>query len=215
MELQGKMNFNMKYYGKTAVAFITAVLMVSVLSSTIAKADVYKYVDKNGHVYLTDRPNHKGYRLLIKTWKGWREKRTTRVNLAKRQEIYKPIIKSAATQHRLPSALVHAVIFAESAYNPEAVSSAGAVGMMQLMPETAKRFGVANSKNAQANIQGGTRYLRLLLDMFNNNLDLALAAYNAGEGAVMKYGNTIPPYKETQHYVKKVKKYYKLYSATL
>lgn len=207
-------NLAMNFRG-TTVAFIAAVLMISAFSTTAVRADVYKYTDKNGHVFLTDRPNHKGYKLLVKTWKGWREKRVSNMKLSKRQEMYKPIISSAATQNKLPHALVHAVIYAESAYNPNAVSSAGAVGMMQLMPQTAKRFGVSNRKNAQSNIQGGTKYLRLLLDMFDNNLDLALAAYNAGEGAVMKYGNTIPPYKETQHYVKKVKKYYKLYSAAL
>lgn len=178
-------------------------------------ADVYKYVDKKGHVFLTDRPNHKGYKLLIRTWKGWKEKKYQRVSLVKRQKKYGEMIKIAASKNKIPNALVHAVITAESAYNPKAISKAGAVGMMQLMPATAERYGVKDSKDAEANIAGGTKYLSDLLVMFDNDMKLAVAAYNAGEGAVMKYGNEIPPYKETQHYVKKVLSYYKKYSATL
>jgi len=188
-------------------------LIVSV--SVPVMADVYKYVDKNGHVYLTDRPEHKGYKMIVRTWKGWKEKKYRGTNLAKSQEKYGEMIKVAANKNKLPIALVHAVITAESAYNPKAISKAGAVGMMQLMPATAERFGVKDSKDAEANIAGGTQYLRVLLEMFDNDTKLALAAYNAGEGAVMKYGNKIPPYKETQHYVTKVLSYYKKYSTTL
>lgn len=194
-----------------AKALLTALLVVVIP----VKADVYKYVDKNGHVYLTDRPEHKGYKLLVKTWKGWKEKKTQYANLSKRREQYSDMINTAATKNKLPKALVHAVITAESAYNPEAISKAGAVGMMQLMPDTAKRFGVKNSKDPVDNIAGGTQYLRELLDMFDNDLKLALAAYNAGEGAVQKYGNKIPPYQETQYYVKKVLEHYRKYSVSL
>ncbi|MEE9552534.1 MAG: lytic transglycosylase domain-containing protein, partial [Gammaproteobacteria bacterium] len=109
----------------------------------------------------------------------------------------------------------HAVITAESAYDPRAVSRAGAVGLMQLMPATAKRYGVKNRLNPRENIYGGTRYLRDLLIMFDNNLLLALAAYNAGENAVKNHGNRIPPYKETQTYVRKVINYYKKYRKTM
>ena len=182
---------------------------------TTTQADVYKYTDKNGHVFLTDSPNHKGYKLLVKTWKGWRPKQHSGISLAKRQKKYGEMIKTAATKNKLPQALVHAVITAESAYNPKVISKAGAVGMMQLMPGTAKRYGVKDSKDAESNIGGGTEYLRDLLVMFDNDTKLALAAYNAGEGAVMKYGNKIPPYKETQHYVKKVLRYYEKYSKTM
>ena len=118
-------------------------------------------------------------------------------------------------RYRLPKSLVHAVITAESAYDPSAISRAGAVGLMQLMPETAKRYGVRNRMNPYENIHGGSRYLRDLLIMFDNNLILALAAYNAGEGAVKKYGYRIPPFKETQTYVKKVIAYYKKYKKTM
>lgn len=193
-------------------SLITSVFVATPLS---VKADVYKYVDKDGHVFLTDRPNHKGYKLLVRTWKGWQEKKFSGAGLAKRQEKYAEMIKAAAELNKLPVALVHAVITAESAYQPKVISKAGAVGMMQLMPATAERYGVKDSKDAEANIAGGTKYLRDLLKMFDNDTKLAVAAYNAGEGAVMKYGNTIPPYKETQHYVIKVLKYYKKYSTTL
>ncbi len=204
-----------KFLRENLPKILFGLILISVFTSFQAKADVYKYVDKNGHVYLTDRPDHKGYKLLVRTWKGWKEKKTTHVNLAKRQEKYGDIIKTAAARNKLPNALVHAVITAESAYNPKAISKAGAVGMMQLMPATAERYGVKDSKDAEANIAGGTKYLRDLLEMFDNDTRLALAAYNAGEGAVMKYGNKIPPYKETQHYVAKVLSYYKKYSKTL
>lgn len=114
------------------------------------------------------------------------------------------LVNEAANRHQVDARLVHAVIQAESAYNASAISSAGAVGLMQLMPGTAKRYGVVDRNNPVQNIDGGTHYLKDLLKMFNSNLDLAVAAYNAGEGAVMKYNNSIPPYPETQNYVKTV-----------
>jgi len=105
-----------------------------------------------------------------------------------------------ATEHTLPPQLIHSVIKVESNYNPYAVSNKGALGMMQLIPETARRFGVRNVFNPVENIQGGAKYLRYLLDLFDGSYPLALAAYNAGEGAVARYGG-IPPYPETQNYV--------------
>jgi len=102
------------------------------------------------------------------------------------------------------------VISAESGYNPNAVSPAGAMGIMQLMPATAQRFGVADPYDPVANMHGGARYLRFLINLFND-LNLALAAYNAGENAVARYGNTIPPYSETQTYVTRVRRFYDQY----
>ncbi len=120
-------------------------------------------------------------------------------------------IKQAAKQTKVPAALIRAVITAESAFNPYALSATGAVGLMQLMPDTAARYGVKNRMDPSQNILGGARYLSDLMRMFNNNMHLTIAAYNAGEGAVMKYGRKIPPYPETVAYVPKVLKYYKHY----
>lgn len=182
----------------------------------VAGADIYKYVDKYGRVYLTDRPAHTGYKRLVKTWKGWSESAhgagsiNYRALVANRKRFTKTI-EVAAKNHKLPTALVHAVITAESAYDPNAISTAGAVGLMQLMPQTAARYGVQNRKDPVANIAGGTRYLKDLLGMFDNDLVLAIAAYNAGENAVLSYGRQIPPYQETRTYVRRVLKYYNDY----
>jgi soluble lytic murein transglycosylase-like protein len=114
------------------------------------------------------------------------------------------IVTEKSRLYKVDANLIKAVIQAESAYNPKAVSKAGAVGLMQLMPETAKRFGVFNRLDVKQNIDGGVRYLKVLLDMFDNNIKLAVAGYNAGENAVINHGYKIPPYKETREYVKKV-----------
>lgn len=124
---------------------------------------------------------------------------------------YSGHILAAAKESRVDPALIHAVISVESGYNPSARSSAGAVGLMQLMPGTAKRYGVKNRLDPAQNIHGGARYLRDLQDMFDDNLQLVLAAYNAGEQAVMKYGNRVPPYRETAAYVPRVLQLYRKY----
>lgn len=174
-----------------------------------AAADVYKYVDKYGRVYLTDRPDHGGYKLLVKTWKGWTERPSARIDWKANRKRFAEDIEGAAERYGLPVSLLHAVIAAESWYDPQAVSRAGAVGLMQLMPATAERYGVRDRTNPGQNVDGGSRYLRDLLAMFDNNLTLAIAAYNAGENAVIGHGYQIPPYEETQHYVKKVLQFYR------
>ncbi|MGR8949034.1 MAG: transglycosylase SLT domain-containing protein [Gammaproteobacteria bacterium] len=181
----------------------------------VAGADIYKYVDKHGRIHLSDKPAHDGYKRIVRTWKGWKEAQVAYRDSAKNRKRYAPAIDSVAKQNKLPRALVHAVITAESAYDPNAVSHAGAVGLMQLMPGTAERYGVRNRKDPLANMAGGTRYLRDLLKMFDNNLVLAIAAYNAGENAVIKYGNKIPPYEETQTYVQRVLKFYNNYKKVM
>lgn len=195
--------------------FIATCVVITVLWCGDARpvhADIYKYVDKYGRVYLTDRPEHAGYKRLVRTWKGWSQSRgAASVNyrlLAANRKRFSRTIAQAADERALPTALVHAVITAESAYDPDAISTAGAVGLMQLMPATAERYGVRNRRDPVANIAGGTEYLKDLLGMFDNDLVLAIAAYNAGEGAVLKHGRRIPPYEETQTYVKRVLKFY-------
>ena len=173
------------------------------LAGPLAKQRVYKFVDSNGRVSFADKPVHDGYVKLVKTRKGWTEPAQSN-NYRENKRKYQSLVASAAKKHEVPVWLVSAVIHAESFYNPNAVSSAGAVGLMQLMPDTANRYGVYDRQNPQQNIDGGVHYLKDLLEMFNGDLKLTLAAYNAGENAVKKYGNRIPPYQETQHYVRKV-----------
>lgn len=184
-----------------------AVLVVLLCSSSFVSADIYKRIGVNGRVYYTDRPEKgAGYRLIIRTPPKtyMRDLKFLTGNKLK----FKEMIAKAAAKHQMDPKLLHAVIQAESAYNPHAVSSAGAVGLMQLMPDTARRYGVSDRHNAEQNIDGGTRYLKDLLAMFNSNLKLAVAGYNAGEGAVMKYNYSVPPYRETQNYVQHVLKLY-------
>jgi membrane-bound lytic murein transglycosylase B len=118
-------------------------------------------------------------------------------------------IRDASRKFGVDAALVRAVIHVESAFDPKAVSSKGARGLMQLMPATAQRFGVTDVENPEQNVHAGTRYLRLLLDLFEGDLRLALAAYNAGEGAVIRYSRRVPPFAETQGYVRLVLERYR------
>jgi soluble lytic murein transglycosylase-like protein len=118
------------------------------------------------------------------------------------------LIRLYGGQYGVDPYLIYCLMSQESSFMSSAVSPKGALGLMQLMPDTAARYGVTNPYDAAQNIKGGTRYLKDLLTMFNGRVDLALAGYNAGEGAVMKYGNTIPPYDETRSYVKLILKRY-------
>jgi hypothetical protein len=119
-------------------------------------------------------------------------------------------IVDSAARHGVDPVLIYATMHQESSFKPRAMSNKGARGLMQLMPGTAARFGVSNIWDARQNIEGGTRYMRFLLNMFDGNVALALAGYNAGEGAVMKYGYNIPPYRETQEYVRRISRRYSL-----
>jgi soluble lytic murein transglycosylase-like protein len=125
--------------------------------------------------------------------------------------IYDRMVNRIARIYGVESALLHAVISVESRYRPAAISRAGAIGLMQLMPETAKRYGVVDPLDPTQNVRGGARYLRYLLKKYHNDRNLALAAYNAGEASVAKYGNQIPPYPETTDYVPRVMEYYRRY----
>jgi soluble lytic murein transglycosylase-like protein len=189
---------------------VVIVLSILFMSNDIL-ADIYKFVDSDGRTYYTDEPRHSLYKRIIQTKAQQRYPRFadySRVNvrayMGVNKKKYMDLINQVAYRNQVDAKLVHAVIQTESAYNSNAVSSAGAVGLMQLMPDTARRFGVTNRTNPDQNVEGGTRYLRYLIDLFTPNLDLAVAAYNAGENAVIKYNNSIPPYPETQNYVRQV-----------
>ncbi|NRB42378.1 MAG: lytic transglycosylase domain-containing protein [Pseudomonadales bacterium] len=187
---------------------IRCLLSSVLLSAHIVNADIYRYTDENGKLHYGDKRLNKKYVPIEYSWKGWVEV-TYFKSYAKNKKLFHPYIADAASRHGINAKLIHAVIYAESYYNPKIKSHAGAVGLMQLMPATAKRFGVTNRRNPEQNIEGGVKYLKVLMKMFNNDLKLVLAAYNAGEGTVRKYGNKIPPYPETQNYVKKVLKLYR------
>lgn len=185
-------------------------LWVAVLSASVAPvvmADVYVYRDAEGVAHLTNVPPKKnsGYTLFQKSAltapKAWHDgfKILPRLDV----HTYDQEINHYAKQYGVDPTLVRAVMHAESAFNPNAVSSAGAGGLMQLMPQTAARFGVTDRFNPSENIAGGVAYLAFLLDLFKGNQKLAVAAYNAGEGAVQKYDG-VPPYNETRHYVSRV-----------
>ena len=128
---------------------------------------------------------------------------------------FSTIIDAASRRHGVEEALVHALIFTESSYDPRAVSSQGAMGLMQLMPETARRYGVRDALDPAENVEGGARMLRELLDLFDDNMELALAAYNAGPNAVIRAGHRIPPYDETLAFVPRVLGHYRAYQASL
>jgi hypothetical protein len=186
-------------------------------TAVIQQTNIYKCV-KNGEVAYTDKPSKRSRCKLIYQKMGipiasyQTQVSTNRsISLHKKYEDYQSLIQEVAMSTSLEPALLHAVIQTESAFNPKAVSPKGAVGLMQLMPATAKRFGVTDRTDATSNVYGGARYLRYLLKMFNNNMKLALAGYNAGENAVKRYGNKIPPYRETKGYVKKVMRLYRAY----
>lgn len=124
-------------------------------------------------------------------------------------------IVESSRRYRIDPLLIYAQMGQESSYRSRALSHKGATGLMQLMPMTARRMGVTDIYDPQQNIEGGVKYMRLLLDMFNGDLALALAGYNAGEGAVIKYGYQIPPYAETQDYVRRISARYKAISRPL
>ncbi|MDD5411111.1 MAG: lytic transglycosylase domain-containing protein [Methylobacter sp.] len=181
---------------------MTIILILTLLIPNKVLADIYKFVDMDGRTYYTDTPKNDLYKRIIRSRPVNYAKALPFVGVNKKR--FADLIAETAARHQVDAKLVHAVIQAESAYDSSAKSSAGAVGLMQLMPDTAKRYGVTDRNDPIQNVNGGTRYLKDLLRMFDSKLHLAVAAYNAGENAVIRYHNSIPPYPETQNYVKTV-----------
>jgi len=184
---------------RVVIAFVLAALLGSV-----AEAQIYTRKNSNGVVEATNVPDASDYRL---TYPG----KGTLIHSRGFRRVYNGQfdgdIAAAASVYNVSADLVRSVIAVESEFDQYAVSSKGAQGLMQLMPPTARRFGVINSFDARQNIFGGTQYLRFLLDLFQGDVGLALAGYNAGENAVIRYRG-VPPYRETRNYVQKVQGYY-------
>ncbi|MEN8179403.1 MAG: lytic transglycosylase domain-containing protein [Pseudomonadota bacterium] len=184
-------------------------LCILLFLSPPSLAEIFKYRGLDGTIHFTDRPMAGKYRLMWKSGKSSSKSAYTGVRFKQNKSKLTPLIDQTAEQVRLHPGLLHAIVMVESAYNPQAKSHKGAQGLMQLMPATASRYGVDDSYDPRQNLEGGARYMKDLLAEFKSDLKLALAAYNAGENAVRKYGNQIPPFPETQKYVKKVMGYYK------
>lgn len=170
-----------------------------------ARADIYQSVDADGVIVFTSKPRPGSKKVAIDNPASLPKDRSP-----ERLTRYDLFIREAASLYQIPEELVRAVILVESNYDPRAVSHAGAVGLMQLMPTTAATMLVEDIYDPRQNILGGTRYLRILANMFNGDIMLTVAGYNAGENAVLRYGG-IPPYPETQGYVTRVIENYQRY----
>jgi soluble lytic murein transglycosylase-like protein len=209
-------------------ALISMGLLLSLCAAT-ARADVYAYIDEQGTAHFAVEKLDDRYQLYLKGDQSIEVGGPVTVKPALQRYLsehpnlkkFEPLVKAAARQYSLDPALLKAVMAAESGFNPGAVSPKGAVGLMQIMPATAQRYGLQGDRkqsvsqklhDPKTNIQLAARYLSDLHRMFPNQQQLVLASYNAGEGAVQKYRNTIPPYAETRNYVKLVTQFYRLYN---
>ena len=199
MSLTIKQQPGKQSFARQLLIGLAGILLVTSAPSVLAETQVYEYVNPSGVIQLTNVPSDPKFEAVQSAGR----------RLVSGLELERAVAREAR-QHRLQPALLFAVMKAESSFNPVVVSKAGAVGLMQLVPETAIRHGVRNLYDTDENVAGGARHLRYLLDRFHGNTRLALAAYNAGERKVDRYGK-IPPYKETRHYVQKVLSYYRDY----
>lgn len=185
-----------------------ALVIAAVVSAAPASAQIYTWRDANGHLVLSNVRTESGAPAVTKTYAVPRAEtvRATRYVAVDRGWQYENLISEHARLNGVRSDLVRAVMQVESAFNPNAISPKGAMGLMQLMPATMRQYGVRNAFNPAENVRAGVAYLRDLLDRYSNNEELALAAYNAGPGAVDKHGQAVPPYRETRNYVAKISK---------
>jgi hypothetical protein len=207
---------------------LTALLAVPVVLAVApsCSADIYGFVDENGVAHFSNVQLDSRYRLyksdpLSRPRVSYGPGGETTVPAPGPGSRHRPaaryasVIRDVALEERVDAALLHAVIAVESGYDARALSRKGAIGLMQLMPETARRYAVSDIWDPVQNIRGGARYLRDLLALFEDNLSLALAAYNAGENAVIRAGHRIPPYPETRNYVPRVLEHYGRYRRAL
>jgi len=212
-------------------ATVTALALCLLLPA--AHADIYGYIDEQGAAHFAPEKLDARYRLYMRGDRAFDASELTAPNAATIQPAllqylsqhpnlkkFEPLVQHAATEFSVDPALLKAVMAAESGFNPAAVSPKGAVGLMQIMPATAERYGLQASRgktiaqklsDPKTNIRLAARYLRDLHKLFPNQLHLVLASYNAGEGAVQKYRNAVPPYPETRNYVQIVSRFYQLY----
>jgi soluble lytic murein transglycosylase-like protein len=175
-----------------------------------SSAGIYRYEDENGVIHFTNCPRDPKFKLYIRESKEDVGGGNSSFSYIRDSNQYDSLISEFSKKYQVDFALIKAIIRAESGFNPAAVSRKGAKGLMQLMPETASRLNVSNSFNPRENIEGGVKYFKYLLSLFNDDLRLSLAAYNAGENIVAEV-RSIPPYRETVDYVKKVLSYYQSY----
>ena len=185
-----------------------ALLIGTVVSAAPASAQIYTWRDANGHLVLSNVRTETGAPAATRTYAVPQAEtvRATRYVTADRAWQYETLITEHSRLNGVRSDLVRAVMQVESAFNPNAISPKGAMGLMQLMPATMRQYGVRNAFNPSENVRAGVAYLRDLLNRYSNNEELALAAYNAGPGAVDKHGQAVPPYRETRNYVAKISK---------
>jgi soluble lytic murein transglycosylase-like protein len=187
-----------------ALVWMVVAVCLGLVAPAPASAQIYAIRDENGVLTLSDKPLGDGARTYAIRGTASVVRATRGGSEGVRSSQWDDVIEHHATRQGIRADLVRAVIQVESAFNPRARSNKGAMGLMQLMPATARDLGVRNAYDPLENIRGGVAYLRGLLDQFNGNEELALAAYNAGAGAVNKYGGTIPPYRETRDYVSRI-----------
>ncbi len=186
-----------------ALTVAATAMLVAVASP--ARAQIYSWRDADGRLVLSNAKPHNAEAVQSYAVPEAEGVRTTRNSVAlDRMQAYDDLIVEHAHLNNVRPSLIRAVVQVESGFNPMAYSPKGAMGLMQLMPATAREFGVRNAFDPEQNVRGGVAYLRQLLDRYDGNEQLALAAYNAGPGAVDKHGQAIPPYRETRDYVTKV-----------
>ncbi len=195
-----KMNSNRLFIG----FFILCLLLVN----SSALADFYMKVEPDGSIIYTNIPTTSGFKMI---YDELEEEYFTYEEYYYTTDIYDDIINNASVIYGVDPALIKSVIKTESNFDPYAVSNKGACGLMQLIPETANRFNVVDIFDPKSNIYGGVEYLGYLITLFRGDIKLAVAAYNAGENAVIKYNEQVPPYKETKNYVKKVFEFLEYY----